>query len=248
MIRFIIACVACITIFGYAHTAKADACTDQCIDTFTSTQATCGTTYTNCTEDIGNCDPLSNDYDDCVATENAVCQATLQTCTNNAIASAQACQSRCAQASATLAEESTPQDNTPHTIQSPGFDELLRKGILWANLNPQCKATGRCQVTDILQILVNIMTFIIGITGSVFLLMFIWGGVTWILSGGNPNRLQVGLDTIRDAIIGLLIVFGSYIIVNAVLSLIYSGTLTSNNLDSTLDNITSDQTIEINTQ
>ena len=49
--------------------------------------------------------------------------------------------------------------------------------------------------------------------GSVVLLMFIYGGATWILSAGNSERVQKGKQIIFGAIIGLLIVFGSYTIV-----------------------------------
>lgn len=55
-----------------------------------------------------------------------------------------------------------------------------------------------------------------GVSGSIALLMFVWGGVVWLTSGGSPEKVQKGKKVFTWASIGLLIIFGSYALVNAI--------------------------------
>jgi len=50
------------------------------------------------------------------------------------------------------------------------------------------------------------------------LLMFIYGGFIMIFSGGSPDRVQKGKQTLLNAIIGLVIVFSAYAIIQFTLS------------------------------
>jgi len=42
--------------------------------------------------------------------------------------------------------------------------------------------------------------------------MFIWGGFQLLFSGGNPEKIQKGKDTLVWATLGLVIIFGSWAI------------------------------------
>ncbi len=55
-----------------------------------------------------------------------------------------------------------------------------------------------------------------GISGSIGLLMFIWGGFTWLTSGGNPDKIKKGKQVFITAALGLVIIFGSYALLRAV--------------------------------
>jgi hypothetical protein len=48
---------------------------------------------------------------------------------------------------------------------------------------------------------------LMGLVGAVALLMFVIGGVRWILSAGDPKDVQAAQDMLRNASIGLLIIF-----------------------------------------
>ncbi|MBT6691715.1 hypothetical protein HOB10_05300 [Candidatus Parcubacteria bacterium] len=54
---------------------------------------------------------------------------------------------------------------------------------------------------------------ILGIVGAVALLMLVWGGVTWMTSAGNTDKVKRGKDTIVWAIFGLVAIFMSYAII-----------------------------------
>lgn len=58
--------------------------------------------------------------------------------------------------------------------------------------------------------------FIIGVV--VALLYLIWGGFKWITSGGDKGGVQAAREHIVAAIVGLVVIFLAYFIVNLVLS------------------------------
>ena len=43
--------------------------------------------------------------------------------------------------------------------------------------------------------------------------MFIYGGIYWITSQGNPEKVKKGMGIFVSAVIGLFIVFGAYMLV-----------------------------------
>ncbi|MBI4250677.1 hypothetical protein HY622_03755 [Candidatus Uhrbacteria bacterium] len=73
-------------------------------------------------------------------------------------------------------------------------------------------------VNGMIQILFTIVDLILGLVGALALLMFVWGGFQWLMSGGEEERVKGGTSTLRNAIIGLLIVFGAWIGVNFVVT------------------------------
>lgn len=56
----------------------------------------------------------------------------------------------------------------------------------------------------------RIVRTLLGVTGIVALLVFMFGGVQYMLSGGNSQKVQKAKDTIVYATLGLAIVFASY--------------------------------------
>ena len=76
--------------------------------------------------------------------------------------------------------------------------------------------------TDIRSIIGRVINAALGISGSIALLMFVWGGMLWLTSGGSPERIKKGKDAIVWAVLGLVLIFGSYAILNFVLGAILS--------------------------
>ncbi len=58
---------------------------------------------------------------------------------------------------------------------------------------------------------------VLGIVGSLALLMFVYGGVRWILSAGDTKDITAAQNIIRNATIGMLLIFFSYSISSIVL-------------------------------
>lgn len=89
-------------------------------------------------------------------------------------------------------------------------------------------ATGDYELNDALGIGIMVVDWIFLLVGSLALLFFVYGGVMFLISAGNEQRVTQAKTIITNAVIGLLIVFGSYIIIEFALSgLGYK----SNNLD-----------------
>jgi hypothetical protein len=72
--------------------------------------------------------------------------------------------------------------------------------------------------TDNPNILVgNIINFILGFVGTIALVLFIYGGFTWMLSAGSTDKVKKGKNIIIWAVIGLFVVFAAYILVRFVI-------------------------------
>ena len=66
----------------------------------------------------------------------------------------------------------------------------------------------------------RIITAILGLVGSIALLMFIYGGFTWMTAAGKSERVQKGKDIIIWAVIGLVVIFTSYAAVQFIITAI----------------------------
>ena len=78
-------------------------------------------------------------------------------------------------------------------------------------------ADQKCDLNDFIRIAVNISKIILGLTGSLALLAFVYGGFVFMLSGGSAQNVEKGKNILTGAVIGLVIVFASYTIIQFVL-------------------------------
>lgn len=84
-----------------------------------------------------------------------------------------------------------------------------------------CQGTARleeCGLNQVVQVFINVAQFIFGISGSVALLMFIWGGFLWLSSTGSAEKVKQGQAVITGAVVGLIIIFGAYVGVQFIIS------------------------------
>ncbi|MBI4449819.1 hypothetical protein HY634_02065 [Candidatus Uhrbacteria bacterium] len=86
--------------------------------------------------------------------------------------------------------------------------------------NPKCACNGDCQFEDFVGLAVEASRFIFGITGSLALIMFAVGGFWWLTAGGVADRIEKGKKTLVAAVIGIIIIFGAWVIVNSLLAAI----------------------------
>lgn len=68
----------------------------------------------------------------------------------------------------------------------------------------------------------HITSVALGIIGAVSVIMLIWGGLRYIISGGDSKKITDAKNTILYAIIGLIIALLSYAIIQFVLDSIVS--------------------------
>lgn len=78
------------------------------------------------------------------------------------------------------------------------------------------KLTNPLTSDDPAVIIGNVIKGILGLTGVIALAAFVAGGVIWMTSGGNAEKVKKGRDILVWAVIGLFIVFSSYSILRYV--------------------------------
>ena len=69
---------------------------------------------------------------------------------------------------------------------------------------------------DVNQIIGKAINGVLGIVGSLALVMVIYGGLTWMLAAGNQTRVQKGRDILIWAVVGLVVIFSAYAMVRFV--------------------------------
>lgn len=78
--------------------------------------------------------------------------------------------------------------------------------------NPLGKGTNDPSV-----VIGKLIQAVLGVVGSIALLMFVYGGLLWMTAAGAPDRITKGKDTLIWAVLGLVVIFSSYALVDLVL-------------------------------
>ena len=58
-----------------------------------------------------------------------------------------------------------------------------------------------------------------GLAGSIALLIFIWGGFLWVTAHGDEKQVKSGWDTVTWGALGIIVIFGSYMIAEQLLKI-----------------------------
>lgn len=83
---------------------------------------------------------------------------------------------------------------------------------------------AQLQSTDIRLAIAKVIRYILGFVGVIFLGMLVYGGFTWMFSGGNEIVAGKAINIIQSAVIGLLIVLLSFAISTFVISRLQAST------------------------
>lgn len=70
------------------------------------------------------------------------------------------------------------------------------------------------QLSCFLNLLISVSNFILGLTGSLALLFFVYGGFVFLTSRGSADQVTKGKTILTQAVIGIIIIFGAYLAVN----------------------------------
>lgn len=101
----------------------------------------------------------------------------------------------------------------PESIFSQGFGSSSgygsgSYGITCSNLSDVDTALG-CIPTEPAELVKWVLGWSIAIGGGLAVLLSLWGGVTIILAGGNPEKINEGKEVITSAISGILFILFS---------------------------------------
>ena len=67
--------------------------------------------------------------------------------------------------------------------------------------------------TDLKQAVLRTLSLVLGLLGLVAVVMVVWGGFTWLTSGGSEEKVESAKKIISAAVIGLIVVLLSWAIV-----------------------------------
>lgn len=80
-------------------------------------------------------------------------------------------------------------------------------------LAPSDDNFGNLASLTIPNIIAYAVTFVLIISALIFFFMLIFGGIKWILSGGDKGKTESARNQITAALIGLVIVFSAWAII-----------------------------------
>lgn len=106
---------------------------------------------------------------------------------------------------------------------SPVLVQAQDSGLVPADHTGGCPVgySGNCgnyELNDFIILAINISRWILGIVGSLTLVMFIYGGFIFLISTGSSEKIGEAKKIITAAVVGLLIVLSSFLIIKFVLS------------------------------
>lgn len=84
--------------------------------------------------------------------------------------------------------------------------------------NLSCAGNSVLGLNAFLYLFAQIAQIILGVTGSLALLMFVIGGFMWLISTGNQKMVEMGRATLVNALIGLLVILGSWLLIDFIMT------------------------------
>ncbi|MFA6098197.1 MAG: pilin [Patescibacteria group bacterium] len=66
------------------------------------------------------------------------------------------------------------------------------------------------------EVVIRVIQWALGFLGLVAVIMVLWGGVTWMTSAGNEERVKKAKEVLKTAVIGLIIIMLSWAMVTFV--------------------------------
>ena len=63
-------------------------------------------------------------------------------------------------------------------------------------------------------IIASVIQYALGLSGILALIAFIYGGIWWLVSLGDSNKVTKGKEIMKWAVLGLFVIFSSYAIIN----------------------------------
>lgn len=86
---------------------------------------------------------------------------------------------------------------------------------------PGADTGGQCRNIEILLIqAISLIEYLFGIIGTLAFAMFVYGGLKMILAFGSEDKFKEGKEAMVNAVIGMIIAFSAYILVNFTLDVL----------------------------
>ncbi len=84
-----------------------------------------------------------------------------------------------------------------------------------------CGGPGQnpCGLCDLFQLFVNVINFLLfTLVPPLAAILFVFGGFTFYVAGGNPDNVKKGQSILKSVVIGLVIIYSAHFAVSMVLN------------------------------
>lgn len=93
-----------------------------------------------------------------------------------------------------------------------------KMGCKMCPIDQENRAGCCCDLSSIERTAVNISQIILGVAGSIALLVFVIGGVLYITSGGASEKVKKATSLLKGAVVGLAIILLAGLIIQTILT------------------------------
>lgn len=117
-----------------------------------------------------------------------------------------------------FAQPATPSP-TPEA-EPTGLIKCGKSSELPPDATPEQRKSNECTLTDLLQLVLNIINFLLSWAWLIATLMIVWAGWGMINAGGNDEAISAAKTTLTNAIIGFALILMSFVLLNFVVSMV----------------------------
>jgi hypothetical protein len=114
---------------------------------------------------------------------------------------------------------------------------VLTTNVVDAQLVPCGNTLGNeCRVCDLQVLAMNLINFFVMVSVFVAALLFVNAGFLYILSSTNPGNIAKAHKLFFNTLVGFIIILGAYLIISAIMTVLYGDATTPSELFSVAGN------------
>ena len=100
----------------------------------------------------------------------------------------------------------------------------FQPGVLPSNLGLEYGTSIGLGTQDIRTTIANILNVAMGLLGIIAVVIILWGGFQWMVSGGDDTKVKNAKNRIIQGVVGLVIIITAYAIANFVITSLLQAT------------------------
>jgi hypothetical protein len=102
----------------------------------------------------------------------------------------------------------------PGQVPGQNTDKAGGKDLLSADVQTGVKQLNRLKTTDLSVVIGRVVKAIVGVIGSIAIVMFVAGGIMWMTARGNAEKTQKSIKILVWSALGSIVILASYTIVD----------------------------------
>ncbi len=91
------------------------------------------------------------------------------------------------------------------------------------NGNGIVDASEQCQACDAVELVQNIINFLVYIASFLAVLIFSWAGLIYVTAAGNPGKLGKAHQMFTDVLLGFIVVLAGWLVIDTVMKSLFVG-------------------------